>query len=442
MAAFTAWLLVGPSAHAAPTLEADEVLVGFGIADMTPPVGVPLAGYANRRAEIGQWFSGAAYARLFHPSNAVHDPIEARAMAIERDGRRLVFLRLDLVAVSRDLIAAIRARLTDLALPEDALVVTATHTHSGPGAWMDSLVWAIIGTDTYRPEIFARLAESGARAVRAALADEAPARLLVGSFAASGLQRNRRDRSQPVDDTANLILARDRDGAWRGGLLNFAIHPTALPAENLAFTADVAGAIERHVGASLTAPGGAAPTMLFLNGALGDVSPTQRGFAGIERIGEAFAKGAENALSGLRPLGAQWTVETAEAELGPPRVPLQNCLSPPWLRWIVGHDIGLRAGSIVSHAAQLRLIRFGNVALMTWPGEPTTAMGAELRHAAERAGVKQPIVVGIAGDYMAYFTSPAEFTRGKYEACMSWFGPKGGDRIVSAYRRLFFPPDR
>ena len=139
MAAFTAWLLVGPSAHAAPTLEADEVLVGFGIADMTPPVGVPLAGYANRRAEIGQWFSGAAYARLFHPSNAVHDPIEARAMAIERDGRRLVFLRLDLVAVSRDLIAAIRARLTDLALPEDALVVTATHTHSGPGAWMDSL---------------------------------------------------------------------------------------------------------------------------------------------------------------------------------------------------------------------------------------------------------------------------------------------------------------
>src|SRR5262245_33285826 len=164
------------SAAATPVLDSDEVLAGFGVADMTPPIGVPLAGYSNRRAGISQWFSADPYAALFNPSKSVHDPIEARAMAIERDGHRLVFLRLDLIAVSADLIAAIRAKLADLSIPEDHLIVSATHTHSGPGAWINSTMWALIGTDRYRPEVFAGLVAGSEKAVRAALADLAPAR--------------------------------------------------------------------------------------------------------------------------------------------------------------------------------------------------------------------------------------------------------------------------
>jgi neutral ceramidase len=445
-------LLLGSPARAQVALHDDELFAGFGVADITPPIGVPLAGYSNRRAGPGQWFSGDPYAVLFNPSKAVHDPIEAHAMAIVRDSRRLVFLRLDLVAVSADLIAAIRERLANLAIPEDDLIVTATHTHSGPGAWMDSTIWALVGTDRYSPEIFAGIADGGARAVREALANLVPARLFAGAFAVDGLQRNRRDRDAPVDNVASVILARSRNGAWRGGLVNFAIHPTALGAGNLDFTADIAGGIERALTSVLRArngeatelaiigaPGNSPVTLLFLNGALGDVSPAMRGYNGVDRIGEAIAGEVRRGIEGLRMLGPDWTVTATSVDLGAPRVALQNCAST-WLRWLVGHDLSVRLGQTVSSVARLRLVRLGDVAIMTWPGEPTSSLGLELRNLASAAGARQPMVVGIAGDYLSYFTSPSEFTRNSYESCMSWFGPQGGARIVGAYRQLMAAP--
>lgn len=436
--------LAASSAGAQSALAPDEVEVGFGTADVTPPVGVPLAGYSNRRAWPTQWFAGHPYAHYFEPSTGVHDPIEAHAMALVQGERRLVFLRLDLVAISTDLIRALLTRLADLKLSEDELIVTATHTHSGPGAWIDSVAWALIGTDRYLPSVLNGIVAGAERAVRQALDARAPARLFAVAFETEGLQVNRRSRGDPVDRTGTLLLARDRAGAWRGGLVNFAIHGTTLPASNLAFSADVSGAIEHSLAAALQERNGSDTpvTLLFLNGALGDVSPARRNVTGAERIANEFTARAKQALENAAAIAPRWSVQRTAVDLGAPYVTVKNCIRQNWLRWAAGTWLTIPLGRTVAREAVLRLVRLGDMILLTWPGEPTSALGLELRAAAMAAGSPLPMVLAISGDYKAYFTAPTEYARNSYESCMSWFGAAGGSRIVDAYRQLLAPPAR
>jgi hypothetical protein len=422
-----------------PGVLAEQVLVGFGIADVALPAGVPLAGYANaaRRHIPFSWSRENPYAFFFKPSTGVHDPIQARAMVLQRGSERLVFVRLDLIAVSAPMESALRARLADLQIADGHLVLSATHTHSGPGAFADSLGFAIIATDYYQQEIFDRIVASGEQAVRRAVATTVPARLFSVSLAIDNLQFNRRDRKAPVDRIANLLLARADDGRWLGGIINFAIHPTALPPANLQLSADIPGAIERHVSDQLQALNRApAPVvLLFINGALGDIAPAVRDFKGIERAGEVFANRAMESMPMLREVSPHWTVATATVDLGQPRLALSGCLDAGWPKTLFG---GMRIplnGLLAGHTP-LQLLRLGDIAMMSWPGEPTSALGSALRQEAARAGARQVWVLGLTGDYKYYFTTAGEFKNRSYESCNTVFGADAGQRIVDAYREL------
>src|SRR5262245_59184211 len=82
-----------PAAAAA----AGGLRAGAAVADVTPPVGFPLWGYAARRDA---------------PSVGVLDPLKARALVLEAGGERVAFVSLDLGrAPTRTSSEAIRARV-------------------------------------------------------------------------------------------------------------------------------------------------------------------------------------------------------------------------------------------------------------------------------------------------------------------------------------------
>src|SRR5579864_7780613 len=58
---------------------AADLRVGVGRADITPPLGIPMAGYYHERGADG-----------------VLDPLSSKAMVIESDGERAAFVVLDL----------------------------------------------------------------------------------------------------------------------------------------------------------------------------------------------------------------------------------------------------------------------------------------------------------------------------------------------------------
>jgi len=105
----------GPSeAEPPPGLEA-----GFGRADITPPPGAGLLGYGPE----GKVAIGA------------RTPLQARALVLrDRRGERLALGVVDLDFVSGMLHRAVAARVEPCTgLGADRILLSATHTHSGPG---------------------------------------------------------------------------------------------------------------------------------------------------------------------------------------------------------------------------------------------------------------------------------------------------------------------
>jgi neutral ceramidase len=71
-------------------------------------------------------------------------------------------------------------------------------------------------------------------------------------------------------------------------------------------------------------------------------------------------------------------------------------------------------------------LRLGSRLIATVPGEPTVGTGTLIRSAVQDAvagtGVKQVVIVGYAGDYLSYFTTPAEYEQQAYEGGFTLFG--------------------
>src|SRR5215207_7491452 len=109
-------LLLAGQVHAA------DLRAGAAKADITPPVGHPMWGYAARRDA---------------PSVGVLDPLQARALVLAAGGRRVALVSLDLGrAPTRDSTAAIRARVKEAAGVGHIFLV-ASHTHHGPVLELD-----------------------------------------------------------------------------------------------------------------------------------------------------------------------------------------------------------------------------------------------------------------------------------------------------------------
>ena len=68
-------------------------------------------------------------------SEYVEKPLTATVMALEKDGEQAIFVSCDLVGVTGELIAAVRAALADndAGVDPSKIIMSAIHTHTGPG---------------------------------------------------------------------------------------------------------------------------------------------------------------------------------------------------------------------------------------------------------------------------------------------------------------------
>src|SRR4051794_306956 len=109
-------LLVLPFLLAIPPARAGELRAGAAAVVITPPLGTPMAGYYSPRGAEG-----------------VHDDLNAKAIVLEKDGARAALVALDLISTTRDLVADARQRIeATTKVPGDAVMISATHTHTGP----------------------------------------------------------------------------------------------------------------------------------------------------------------------------------------------------------------------------------------------------------------------------------------------------------------------
>ena len=94
-----------------------DLKAGFGIYNVTPPLGVPMAGYAQR--------AGGA--------DDVHDDLTARAVAFEYDGRSAALVAVDTCMLPVEVARRAAARIEErTGIPAGCVIAAAVHTHSGP----------------------------------------------------------------------------------------------------------------------------------------------------------------------------------------------------------------------------------------------------------------------------------------------------------------------
>ena len=102
------------SGTAAPTLR-----VGVGRADITSPAGYYMQGWVRSDAVL----------------RGVHTRIEARAIVLERGGRKLALVAEDLNGIAGGVVKAAAIRLKALGFDESNIIVSASHTHASPSGY-------------------------------------------------------------------------------------------------------------------------------------------------------------------------------------------------------------------------------------------------------------------------------------------------------------------
>jgi hypothetical protein len=414
-------------APAAPATAACPACVSAGAAQvaLSVPAGTPLAGYGDfaRRLLPPDVLGRHPHAFWFRPSAGTRDPLAARALVLEGGGGRLTWLAVDLVAVDRAFTERVGQALRDAGLSPGTLIVSASHTHSGPGAFMESDVFGVIAVDRYDREVREALVLSLVEAVRRAETTRAPARVASAAVRGPDLTVGRLKR--PVDKELVLVKIVSETGAPIAAVWNYAIHGTTLAGVNLRLSADVMGTASRELERAIGVPA------LFVNGAVADVSPSRHGEIESDRAGRELAAAARSAWDAAEPAApATLAVTRARVTLPPPYLSLHNCTASWVPRWI-------RAplGSLVPGDAELVAARLGDVAWVAVPGELQSLLGGQIKRAG-RGEVPRVFVAGLSNDYLGYFLARADYHRVTYAACATLYGPEAGQRLTDAAETL------
>src|SRR3954466_4586458 len=313
---------------------------GVGRSDVTPPTGFPTMGYVRSDA-----IARGQHTRLF-----------ARAIVVQSGDRKLALAATDLGFTPGGLVSEVAARLASRGFSERNIVVSASHTHSGPAGYAnfqsDNFVAPTMGTpgqfdvagDT---RLYGFLIERVAMAIVRADMNLGPARAAWGSGTLDGVTDNRSLEAHladhgfdepywtgkidqdpggyrhTIDDEVDVLRV-DRIAGRRsypiGGWLDFADHGTVNPYTFGVYNADhhgpAARLFERAVRRAGRVPAGQDVVGAYGHADAGDMTAGLRGRgpAFAERVGRAEAdafirawRRAAGALSASPGLDVRWT---------------------------------------------------------------------------------------------------------------------------------------
>jgi len=400
---------------------AECVTAGAASDTLRVPSGTPLAGYGSmkRRLLLPDVFDRHAHAFWFKPSIGERDPLMTRALVLEAGATRLAWVTLDLIAVDRAFVDMVRDRLTRSGVPATALVVSASHTHSGPGAFMGSGLVGFVAVDRLDPEVRDALVASAVSAIQRADRARAPALVAATSVSAPAVTVSR--LGKPLDLEIVVLKLTALSGSPLALVWNFTIHGTMLSASNLRLSGDVMGIASARLEQKLGVPA------LFVNGAVGDVSPARHGEAAMIETAAALAAAVEVGWTQARP-GPVTTLRVAERRVQLPAaaVSLERCFGS----W-VPRFFAVPLGRAMPRAVSLVAGALGDTAWVTVPGELQTALGQTIKREAH-ARFASVVVAGLSNDYLGYFTTPEDARGGKYVACATVYGRSAGRCLTEA----------
>src|ERR687893_30864 len=486
------------AATTGPLPRIESLLAGAVDVDITPPPGLPKAGY-SRNAHTGVGFRSRLRARVLH---------------LRGGAGSVALVQCDLLggsAVVQRLVARAIAEATDI--PAAGVSIGATHTHGGPGQFL--------GTDFYnrfasnKPGFDASwaqfLAGRIAAGVRHAADQRRPAVLAWGSTEVWGLTRNRslpsyvrndgvddrRDERQrayvSVDPRLHLLRvdARAADGGHEplAALTVFSVHGTGVPMRSEVYNADLWAYVTDELGGRIERSHGRRPVVGAVEGTHADVAPALHpGMAGhleARRIGRSIgARAAELYASldgdltdrveiagGLREIDLDRSEARTIGDVTLPRRPAVGAAlvagayenETPVIHRVPPFRPGVplrradrpqggkrdRGGPFQRLTLPLRgfprvlpvqVVRIGGVAVVGLPFELTVETGRRIEAAVAAevggSGVGGVVVTSVTNEYAGYCTTPEGYAEQRYEGGHTLYGPATQPFVAAHAARL------
>ena len=260
-------------------------LVGIGIADVTGPAAeVPMMGYGKSS----------------HKTYGIHTRLFSRAFIFKNprhsaDG--VVFVSVDIAMIGHLMKKEVIKRLEQDIGPgiyrEDNLMLSATHTHSGPGGYMQYVLFSIASWGFVK-ESFQAIVNGIVNSINQAHNDMKPSTIYFIDGELDGANINRSPTSylanpeeerlkykHDTDHTMSQLNIFDANSGNPRGLINwFAVHPTSMNNKNFLISGDNKGVaslmMESHMNKGMVANSGPF-VAAFASTNLGDVSPNMGG---------------------------------------------------------------------------------------------------------------------------------------------------------------------
>lgn len=445
------WLLsgcatLGPGAGPVTSGSAVPSALRAGVASVPLNLApaTPLAGYGsqNRRQNPPDINPINGYT-FFKPATGALDVLHAKALVLANNDAKVGFLTVDAVGILGELVDRIHAKAVAMGstVARGQLVVSASHTHSGPGSLTNLHFWELAGSDRLYAPLRDAFVAKCAEALLTAELNLQPAKLGMASAALANVTTNRRAGVSPaitpgmVDEELGVIRVDKTSGAPLAVLWNFAVHGTVYDDTNLKFSADVMGAASSLMETALGVPA------LFANGAEGDAEPKGAGAAGISLLAPMISAKVVALHAGISsqpmvilrtaseviPFGKA-TLDLSLARLAAGSTDLDI---PAFIG--TGPGLPIKMGpDWFENNYRFQAIRINDSLIVPVPGEPIFFVGQAMKAEYLALGFARVFLFGLSNGHMAYITSEAEYNIGGYEGIATFFGPKTAEKVRAA----------
>ena len=406
-------------------------------------------------------------------STGVHDPLFASALYLcNNRNEQLLFVACDIIFVPKSVALRARRRIENATgISPASIMITATHTHSGPS----TVKYLSNDADPIVPdpdENYLRRLEDGiVEAAEQAVQQAAPTSIGLVEADGSCVGTNRRDPAGSTNPRVP-VLAVKKQGAddLIALMIVCSMHPTVLHEDSTLASADFPGSAKQYLQENFA---GADCPIIFHSGPCGNQSPRHvtraNTFAEADRLGCELARNIIAALANVSyhqaaqlsakstnvqlPLRTFPSVEEARANLEHAREKLDHLrlskalsteIRTAEVDWFGAEETLALAqaasdGRMENYAqscmpAEIQVFRVGPWNFVAWQGEIFVEFALQIMQQAENT-----YVISLAnGELQGYLVTDEAIREGAYEANNALFqSPESGNLLVARTLELF-----
>src|SRR5262245_18691310 len=441
-----------------PPTSAGELRVGAAAVVVTPPLGTPMAGYYSERAAEG-----------------VHDDLYARALVLEKDGAKAALVSLDLISTPRQVVTEARREVERATgIRGDAVMISATHSHTGPLMNNRGARESVLGgTSDLAMRYTAELPAKIAQAVKLAEERLAPARATIGHGHETSIAFNRRYHmadgsvgwnpgklnpriikpAGPIDPDVPVVLFTSPAKKPIAVYVNYAVHLDNIG--GLKISADLPGTLSKLLADVL----GPEIVTVYTTGCCGDVnhvdvnwSEPQKGFENASRMGTILAAEVLRTTPRLKPVAdGALRVKSEIVKLPLARVTPEDVAKARetvqrrgdgrstnrvlFLEQVEAFkvlDIDARKGQ--PHEVEVQVVALGReIAWVSLPGEIFVELGLAVK---QDSPFLHTIIAELANGSVGYIPARRAFVQGNYEVVSTRCAEGSGELLVATAVRL------